>query len=181
MSIGTDHGVSEVTMARHADSIGTRTCRPVHSQGRHRALPVLVVVLGLGGGPDHAAAQASWRGLVVAPEARCAPYDAAAYRYPQSVEARDRRRPGRRVRALHRPLVRESARHRHRTHRGPVRGPRQRVVCGGCCAPETLCVRPPEPDPGESRREPHPEGRQRRRPGYFVHPRRMRPAYAALR
>ena len=29
----------------------------------------------------------------------------------------DRRRPGRRVRALHRPLVRESARHRHRTHR----------------------------------------------------------------
>ena len=75
-------------MARHADSIGTRTCRPVHSQGRHRSLPVLVVVLGLGGGPAHAAAQASWRGLVVAPEARCAPYDAAAYRYPQSVEAR---------------------------------------------------------------------------------------------
>ena len=75
-------------MARHADSIGTRTCRPVHSQGRPRSLPVLVVVLGLGGGPDHAAAQASWRGLVVAPEARCAPYDAAAYRYPQSVEAR---------------------------------------------------------------------------------------------
>ena len=75
-------------MARHADSIGTRTCRLVHSQGHCRSLPVLVVVLGLGGGTDHAAAQASWRGLVVAPEARCAPYDAAAYRYPQSVEAR---------------------------------------------------------------------------------------------
>ncbi len=75
-------------MARHADSIGTRTCRPVRSQGRHRSLPVLVVVLGLGGGTAHAAAQASWRGLVVAPEARCAPYDADAYRYPPSVEAR---------------------------------------------------------------------------------------------
>ena len=60
----------------------------VHSQGHYRSLPVLVVVLGFGGGTDHAAAQASWRGLVVAPEARCAPYDAAAYRYPQSVEAR---------------------------------------------------------------------------------------------
>ena len=75
-------------MARHADSIRPRTCRPVRSQGRSRSLPVLVVVLGLGGGADHAAAQASWRGLVVAPEARCAPYDADAYRYPQAVEAR---------------------------------------------------------------------------------------------
>ena len=46
-------------MARHADLIGTRTCKPVRSQGRPRHLPVLVVVLGLGGGPDHAAAQAS--------------------------------------------------------------------------------------------------------------------------
>ena len=33
-------------------------------------------------------AQASWRGLVVAPEQRCAPYDADDYRYPQSVEDR---------------------------------------------------------------------------------------------
>ena len=31
-------------------------------------------------------AQTSWRGLVVAPEQRCSPYDAADYRYPQSVE-----------------------------------------------------------------------------------------------
>ena len=29
-----------------------------------------------------------WRGLVVAPEERCAPYDASEYRYPQSVEPR---------------------------------------------------------------------------------------------
>ena len=33
-------------------------------------------------------AQASWRGLVVAPEQRCSPYDADDYRYPQSVEDR---------------------------------------------------------------------------------------------
>ena len=37
-------------------------------------------------GPVHA--QASWRGLVVAPEQRCAPYAADDYRYPQSVEDR---------------------------------------------------------------------------------------------
>ena len=30
----------------------------------------------------------SWRGLVVAPERRCSPYDAGDYRYPQSVEDR---------------------------------------------------------------------------------------------
>ena len=30
----------------------------------------------------------SWRGLVVAPERRCTPYDADDYRYPQSVEDR---------------------------------------------------------------------------------------------
>ena len=33
-------------------------------------------------------AQTSWRGLVVAPEQRCSPYDADDYRYPQSVEGR---------------------------------------------------------------------------------------------
>ena len=30
---------------------------------------------------------ALWRGLVVAPEERCAPYDSSDYRYPQTVEA----------------------------------------------------------------------------------------------
>ena len=34
-----------------------------------------------------AAAPDTWRGLAVAPEDRCAPYDRADYRYPQSVEA----------------------------------------------------------------------------------------------
>ena len=33
------------------------------------------------------AAQPSWRGVVIAPESRCAPYDADDYRYPLSVEA----------------------------------------------------------------------------------------------
>ena len=38
------------------------------------------------GGELHA--QTTWRGLVVAPEQRCLPYDADDYRYPQSVEDR---------------------------------------------------------------------------------------------
>ena len=33
------------------------------------------------------AAQPSWRGVVIAPESRCAPYDADDYRYQLSVEA----------------------------------------------------------------------------------------------
>ena len=33
-------------------------------------------------------AQTSWRGLTVAPERRCSPYDADDYRYPQSAEDR---------------------------------------------------------------------------------------------
>ena len=37
--------------------------------------------------PSSAVAQ-EWRGLVVAPEERCAPYDASEYYYPQSVEPR---------------------------------------------------------------------------------------------
>ena len=34
----------------------------------------------------HSAVAQKWRGLVVAPEERCAPYDDSEYRYPQSVE-----------------------------------------------------------------------------------------------
>ena len=39
-----------------------------------------------GAGELHA--QTSWRGLVVAPEQRCSPYDVDDCRYPQSVEDR---------------------------------------------------------------------------------------------
>ena len=37
--------------------------------------------------PQSAVAQ-EWRGLIVAPEERCAPYDPSEYQYPQSVEPR---------------------------------------------------------------------------------------------
>ena len=46
----------------------------------------LLVVAATAAGPG--GAQSSWSGLVVAPEQRCAPYDADDYRYPQSVEDR---------------------------------------------------------------------------------------------
>ena len=53
--------------------------------------PALVVVAlslaGLTASVSTSAAHPSWRGLVVAPEARCSPYDADDYRYPPSVEA----------------------------------------------------------------------------------------------
>ena len=75
-------------MSTSADSIKTRTCRTVCRRGHRCYMSALVVVLALGGGNDLAAAQTLWRGLVVAPEARCAPYGVDAYRYPQSVEAR---------------------------------------------------------------------------------------------
>ena len=32
--------------------------------------------------PPHSAIAQEWRGLVVAPEERCAPYDSSEYRYP---------------------------------------------------------------------------------------------------
>ena len=38
--------------------------------------------------PHSAIVAQEWRGLVVAPEERCAPYDASEYSYPQSVEPR---------------------------------------------------------------------------------------------
>ena len=52
-------------------------------------LVLLVFVLAAAGGTGHGQAFAaeSWRGLVVAPENRCAPYDRSDYRYSQSVEA----------------------------------------------------------------------------------------------
>ena len=81
-------------MTRNADSIGTRTCRPARSQEYHGPRVVLVVVLAMVGGNDHGAAQTLWRGLVVAPEVRCAPYDADAYRYPRAL-VRERTAPAR--------------------------------------------------------------------------------------
>ena len=50
--------------------------------------PALVVVLGLVATlfAPHAVEAETWRGLAVAPEHRCAPYDRDDYPYPQSVE-----------------------------------------------------------------------------------------------
>ena len=52
--------------------------------------PVFVLAFGtLAAGLTAGTASAqTWRGLRVAPESRCSPYDADDYRYPQSVEDR---------------------------------------------------------------------------------------------
>ena len=53
------------------------------------ALPRVFVVflaLGFAGQLSFSGSGEEWRGLVVAPEERCAPYNAAEYSYPQSVE-----------------------------------------------------------------------------------------------
>ena len=63
-------------------------------------------------------AQTTWRGLVVAPEQRCSPYDADDYRYPQSVEDRIVAEMGG-VYGPYTQMVREPVRHGHRTHGGP--------------------------------------------------------------
>ena len=50
------------------------------------ALAVLAIAAVLAAGHGHATAD-TWRGLAVAPEHRCSPYDRGDYPYPQSVEA----------------------------------------------------------------------------------------------
>ena len=49
--------------------------------------PALAALLALALAPHHAASADTWRGLAVAEEHRCAPYDRADYPYPQSIEA----------------------------------------------------------------------------------------------
>ena len=71
--------------------MNTRRRRLATSLGLTAVLIVIGAVTTIdrvpGGGALHAQ-QTSWRGLVVAPERRCTPYDADDYRYPQSVEER---------------------------------------------------------------------------------------------
>ena len=66
------------TAGRHPDSGGTRLI------ARHGA----ALLLGLALIAAAASGQDTWRGLVVAPEARCSPYRAEDYAYPQAVETR---------------------------------------------------------------------------------------------
>ena len=60
------------------------------TRGRWRPWALGLGVVGVGGVCLGATppTTTTWRGLVVAPEVRCAPYDADDYRYPASVEAR---------------------------------------------------------------------------------------------
>ena len=71
--------------------MNTRRRRLATSLGLTAVLIVIGAVTTIdrvpGGGALHAQ-QTSWRGLFVAPERRCTPYDADDYRYPQSVEDR---------------------------------------------------------------------------------------------
>ena len=76
------------------------------------------VVSRTGVGPD------TWRGIVVAPEHRCAPYDSDDYRYSQSVEQRIVAGMGG---IIYGPYTGtwfvKHLRDRHRAHRRPLGGP----------------------------------------------------------
>ena len=54
---------------------------------RHRTILIALTVCGLLGSA-HTTYAETWRGLRVAPESRCSPYQASDYSYPQSVEIR---------------------------------------------------------------------------------------------
>lgn len=62
----------------------TRTGPSIH-KGVRKMTGVVISLLGLSVG---AASAETWRGLVVAPENRCSPYQSRDYSYPQSVELR---------------------------------------------------------------------------------------------
>ena len=62
-----------------------RTGLEHHSCPLPRVLAVFLA-LGFAGQLSFSKSTEEWRGLVVAPEERCAPYDANEYSYPQSVE-----------------------------------------------------------------------------------------------
>ena len=58
-------------------------------QKRLRALSIVgaVIVLAAAAAPAETAGPETWRGLIVAPEHRCSPYDRAGYPYPPTIEA----------------------------------------------------------------------------------------------
>ena len=60
------------------------TSTPMHTAPRETPAPPTAPA------PTQQSAQSpgQWRGLVIAPENRCSPYDSGDYPYPQSVEAR---------------------------------------------------------------------------------------------
>ena len=74
------------------------------------------------------ASTGTWRGIRVAPECRCTPYDRDDYDYPGQCRAADRRAPGRYVLPLRRQPVCEPSGVTHRAHRRHLRGARLRAV-----------------------------------------------------
>ena len=98
---------------------------------RHNALWVVAVaVLGLAATPA-ARGQGSWRGLVVAPENRCAPYHIDDYGYSQTLERAAIAAMGGRIMGPTQVDLLPADGHRHRACRGAKRGARFRAMCGG--------------------------------------------------
>ena len=114
--------------------------------------------------PTQPSAQPSdlWRGITIAHREQVLAL--GLRRIPLFAVSRTshRRGPGRHLRALHGDLVREHQGNRHRAHRRPLRGPRQRPLCRQPSNLVGVRIRPPEPHAGISQRQPTPEERQRR-------------------
>ena len=97
----------------------------------------------------------TWRGLVVAAERRCSPYDADDYRLFAVRRAAHRCKHGRHhLRPVYRNMVRQHIQDRHRAHRRTLRGPRQRSLRSGCRNEAAVRLRPAEPDVGQPCGEP---------------------------
>ena len=101
-------------------------------------------------------------GYARASKSDCSDYDSDDYHYSPSVEPKIVDVQG----GIYGPYtgswfdnIREN---RHRAHRGPLRGPRQRPVRSQSRYPRPVRVRPAEFDLGIPQRQPAPEGRQRR-------------------
>ena len=112
---------------------------------------------------DPASAAETWRGLVVAPEHRCSPYDRRDYSYSQSVEPRIVAALGGRVYGPYTGRTFASRRRdRHRAHRRSLRGPRQRPVRGRRIDAPPVRLGPAQPHPGGPEGEPLRKVRQMR-------------------
>ncbi len=78
----------ERSLAEAPDGLGD-VAHPLTKDSAVKGIMTGVLILfGYSGTAVPLHAQTLWRGLVVAPERRCSPYDANDYRYPQSLEAR---------------------------------------------------------------------------------------------
>ena len=137
---------------------GGRGLRP----HRGRAGALCAALLAAAAGMHGAEAAQTWRGLAVAPEHRCTPYERGDYPYPQPVEARIVVGMGgctARIRAA----LRQPPRDRCRAYGGDLRGPRQRTVRNGRGHEAAVRLGPPELGAGGARGEQAPEEREGRR------------------